>query len=191
MELDKSLYGPLAFLAGDWTSGEDWKGENVAPAPDRSTENTRFRQEMKFVPIEDVNNHEQQLYGLRYSTFAWEEGDDEDPFHEEVGYLLWDQERKQVMKCFIVPRGVSVIAGGTASRDTETLKMVAELGSQTYGICSNKFLDEEFKTVKYEIDFKFIDENTFSYEEDTHLLMKGRDEVFHHTEKNILKRVVK
>ena len=35
-------YGPLAFLIGNWKSGEGWSGENRAPDPDRKVENTKF-----------------------------------------------------------------------------------------------------------------------------------------------------
>ncbi|MDR4484343.1 MAG: heme-binding beta-barrel domain-containing protein [Nitrospirales bacterium] len=51
------------------------------------------------------------LYGLRYSTVAWPLIQ-EQPFHEEVGYWLWDAATQQVMRCFMVPRGVLVNAGG-------------------------------------------------------------------------------
>ena len=53
-------YGPLRFLIGKWSS-EGFDGVNVAPDPDRKIENTKFRQEMTFEPIGDVNNHEQKL----------------------------------------------------------------------------------------------------------------------------------
>lgn len=183
---DNSL-GPLSYLVGNWTSGDDWKGENVAPSPDRGVENTKFRQVFSFEQINDVKNHEQVLGVLRYFTQAFEEGDEE-PFHEEVGYFIWDEHNKQVMKSFIVPRGVSVMAGATCSSDAKSFRVEASIGSQTYGICSNPFLDKEFKTVKYDLEFKQIDENTFSYDEDTQLLIKGQDEVFHHTEKNTMTR---
>lgn len=181
-------YGPLSFLIGKWSS-ESWAGENRAPDPERKEENTKFRQEMTFEPIGDVNNHEQKLYALRYSTMAWEEGGD-GPFHEEVGYWIWDKEREQVMKSFIVPRGISINAGGSAKADAKEFKVSAKVGSETYGLCSNKFLDEEFKSVQYDIIIKKIDENTFSYDEDTQIKMKGQSDIFHHTEKNTLSRVL-
>ena len=182
-------YGPLRFYIGSWES-EGFQGENRAPDPDRKVENTKFRQEMVFEPIGDVNNHEQVLYALRYSTKAWEEGDDECPFHEEVGYLIWDKANRQVMKSFIVPRGISVNAGGDSDENATEFTVKAQLGSQTYGVCSNKFLDEEFQTVSYEIKFKFIEEDKFSYDENTRLKIKGQDQIFDHTEKNIMKRIV-
>lgn len=181
-------YGPLRFYIGKWRS-EGFDGENVAPDPGRQTEVTKFRQEMIFEPIGDVNNHEQKLYVLRYKTFAWEQGDDDGPFHEEVGYFIWDKDNRQVMKSFIVPRGVAVQAGGEADINATEFSIQAKLGSTTYGICSNKFLDEEFQTVQYDVKFEFIDEDKFSYDENTQLKMKGRDKIFDHTEKNILVKV--
>lgn len=180
-------YGPLEFLIGEWSSGKDWTGENRAPDPKREEENTKFRQVMTFTPIDDVKNHEQVLSVLRYSTTAWEE-EDEDPFHEEVGYWIWDAENKQVMKTFTIPRGVSVNAGATCEANSKKFKVEAKVGSNTYGVCSNLFLDKEFKTVSYEIEIEQLDDNSFSYDEDTQLKIKGREGVFHHTEKNIMKR---
>lgn len=181
-------YGPLRFLIGNWAS-HGHLGENRAPDPDRKVENTKFRQEMHFEPIGDVENHEQLLYALRYHTKAWEEGDDEDPFHEEVGYFIWDKVNRQVMKSFIVPRGIAVNAGGEADVNATEFSMKAELGSNTYGVCSNKFLDEEFQTVSYEVKFEFLDEDEFRYDENTRIKIKGQDKIFDHTESNVLKKV--
>jgi len=180
-------YGPLRFYIGKWKS-DGFNGENRAPDPDRKVENTKFRQEMIFEPIGDVENHEQLLYALRYHTKAWEEGADDKPFHEEVGYFIWDKTNNQVLKSFIVPRGIAVNAGGTAEANATEFSVTAELGSNTYGICSNKFLDTEFQTVRYTNKFEFIDEDTFTYDENTQIKIKGQAKIFDHTEKNTLKR---
>ncbi|GJL80303.1 MAG: FABP family protein [Nitrospinaceae bacterium] len=177
--------GPLAPLAGIW---EGDKGDDKAPADDRTkTETNKFRERMTFDPCGPVNNHEQKLYGLRYSITAWQLGADE-PFHEELGYWLWDANAKQVLRCFIVPRGVAVIAGGTVEPDAKAFKLSADVGSETYGICSNKFLDKEFKTVRFEMQVTIHDDGSFSYEQDTQLLIKGQENLFHHTDKNTLRR---
>lgn len=187
--MSNSNYGPLEFYIGQWESAK-WSGENRAPDPERNVENTKFRQETTFEAIGEVENHEQSLYALRYSTLAWEEGDDEAPFHEEVGYFIWDSENKQVLKSFIVPRGIAVNAGGPAEANSKEFTVSADVGSETYGISSNIFLDKEFKSVRYDVTFKQIDENTFSYDEDTQIKIKNHKELFHHTEKNILKRIL-
>jgi hypothetical protein len=177
--------GPLAQLAGVW---EGEKGDDTAPSDARGTEQNKFRERIVFEAMGPVDNHEQRLYGLRYSTTAWRLGEDS-PFHEELGYWLWDAKDKQVLRCFIVPRGVTVIAGGTVEPDAKTFDLSAEVGSETYGICSNKFLDREFKTVRYELKITVQGPNSFSYEEDTQLKIKGQDKVFHHIDKNTLSRV--
>ncbi len=94
-------------------------------------------------------------------------------------------------KSFIVPRGISVIAGGTIDELDKVFPLSAKVGSETYGICSNLFLDEEFKSVSYDVTFTIIDENTFSYDENTQIKMKGRESIFQHTEKNVMRRVMK
>jgi hypothetical protein len=178
--------GPLAGLAGTW---EGDKGTDTAPDDDRvSKEINRYRERMTFAPTGLVENHDQKLYGLRYATTAWRLGA-EDPFHEELGYWLWDADASQVLRCFMIPRGVTVIAGGTAEPDAKSFQLAAEVGSETYGICSNRFLDEQFKTVRYELTFELRDANTIVYREDTVLKIKGQDELFHHTDENTLARV--
>ena len=64
----------------------------------------------------------------------------------------------------------------------------AEVGSQTFGICSNPFLDREFKTLRYQLKFEVRDTNSISYWEDTVLQLKGQDELFHHTDEHVLSR---
>ncbi|MDH3643586.1 MAG: heme-binding beta-barrel domain-containing protein [Gammaproteobacteria bacterium] len=177
--------GPLAALAGVW---EGDKGNDRAPAADRGLEVNDFRERMSFEPIGLVDNHEQLMYGLRYATMAWEIGD-EDPFHEEVGYWLWEPAEQQVLRCFIVPRGISVIAGGTVAGDASSFELVAEVGSDTYGICSNRFLDREFRTLRFEYRIDVHDNDSFSYDQDTQIEIKGKDELFHHRDANTLRRV--
>lgn len=180
-------YGPLAFYIGHWESKE-YSGKNKAPDPDRNEENTNFRQEMIFTPAGLTENHEQALYALNYQTKAWEEDGDEEPFHQEVGYFIWDKENRQIMKCFSVPRGISAIAGGTTEETDNAFTLNAKVGSETYGICSNIFLDQEFKSISYDVTFTIIDKDTFSYEENTQIKMKGRDSLFQHTESNVMIR---
>lgn len=177
--------GPLSGLAGIW---EGEKGDDTAPSKDRDIAKNKFRERMTFEPLGPVNNHEQVLYGLRYSTTAWKLGD-KDPFHEELGYWLWDSGAKQVFRCFMVPRGVTVIAGGSVQPDAKTFELSADVGSETFGICSNPFLDKEFKTVRYTLKVTIHDWKSFSYAEDTQIKIKGQSETFHHVDKNTLSRV--
>ena len=87
------------------------------------------------------------------------------------------------------PRGNGDRAGGTVEPEAREFHLAAEVGSETYGICSNRFLDREFKTVRYELKVTIHDANSFSYEEDTQLQIKGQSELFHHIDKNTLIRL--
>jgi len=176
--------GPLAALVGTWEGNE---GVDIAPTKDGSKE-THFRERITFEPIGPVVNGAQTLYGLRYSTVTWPLIQ-EQPFHEEVGYWLWDAERKQVMRCFVVPRGVVVNAGGTSEPHAKQFSMTAEAGSAIYGILSNPYLDQAAKTIRYELTVTSHEPWKFSYKEDTQLEMAGQADLFHHTDQNSLKRL--
>ena len=88
-----------------------------------------------------------------------------------------------------MPRGVTILAGGGAEATDKTFSLVATVGSETYGICSNRFLDKEFKTVKYELKVTVHGANSFSYDENTQLKVRGQSNIFNHRDKNTLTRV--
>ena len=176
--------GPLAALAGIW---EGDKGIDISRVHSKETE-TKFREKILFEPLGPVTNGPQVLYGLRYSTTCWRLGE-EAPFHEEVGYWLWDSGRKQVLRSFTVPRGVVINAGGDAEADSRSFHLSAEVGSETYGILSNKYLDESYKTRKYLLDVTIHDDGSFSYKEDTQLWIPINQAIFHHTDQNTLQKV--
>lgn len=177
--------GPLADLVGIW---EGDKGDDIAPSDDRGVENNKYRERLTLERISPVQNHEQNLHVLRYSTRAWRIGE-EDSFHEELGYWSWEPETKEVMRSFLIPRGIALIAGGKAEKNALKFHLKAETGSCTFGICTNPFLDREFKIISYEVTITIHDKNSFSYEQDTVLQLPGRKDVFHHRDQNTLKRV--
>ena len=123
-EIIKNL-GPLATLVGTW---EGDKGIDVSRIHSKET-TTQYRERIVFEPLGPVNNGPQKLYGLRYSMTCWRLGE-EDGFHEELGYWLWDAANKQVLRCFMVPRGVLINAGGDAEADSKSFHLSAEVGSE-------------------------------------------------------------
>jgi len=159
----------------------------VAPGRDGAAE-SRYRERIVFEPMGPVQNGPQTIYGLRYATTAWRLGE-EDAFHEEQGYWLWDSRVGQVMRSFIVPRGVAVNAGGAAGADDKTFRMSAQVGSEVYGVTSNPFLGRAKRTVRYELTVTIHDGGRFSYDEDTQIKIEGQDEIFHHTDRNTLTKV--
>ena len=178
--------GPLATLVGTWEGGA---GTDIAPAePNRKeTATSPFRERTTFEPIGLVDNHEQTLCGLRYLTVAWRIGQ-ADAFHQDTGYWLWDAKNEQVMRAFVVPRGVTILAGGKAAADAKAFDLVAERGAPVFGVCSGPFLEKEFRTVRFTMKVRILGPDEFSYEEDTVLEIPGQP-TFHHTDGNTLKRV--
>lgn len=178
------MLGPLASLAGSW---EGDKGIDVSRIHSEIKE-TQYREKVSFEPLGPVSNGPQELYGLRYSMTAWRL-DEDDAFHEEVGYWLWDSGNNQVLRCFMVPRGVLINAGGEARKDSKSFSLSAEVGSETYGILSNKYLDESYKTMKYLLDVIIHDDGSFSYKETTQLWIPVNKAIFDHTDENTLFKV--
>lgn len=183
MEIHKEL-GPLASLVGTFEGGT---GDDTAPSDDRGTEKNKYLERTVFEPTGKVQNHEQVLYGLRYHTQAFRLGET-DAFHDEVGYWLWDAEAKMIYKSITIPRGEILLAGGSAQADSRSFKLTAELGSKTFGICSNPFLDREFQTVGFELQMTLTDDG-FSYDQLTKIQIKGQKSAFEHRDKNALKKL--
>jgi hypothetical protein len=188
MRFDLNL-GPLGPLLGIWEGGQ---GTDVAPS-DRAETNrqlatSKYRERMVFEPTGRVDNHEQSLYGLRYSTKAWRIGAP-DPYHEELGYWLWDPATALIIRSFMPPRGLTVLAGGNATATARQFSLEARAGDEVFGICSSPFLTAEFKTVRYTLSLEFLDDDTLHYHEHTWLKLKDRAEPFDHRDENTLRRV--
>jgi hypothetical protein len=184
-QLNLDELGPLQNLVGTFKGDI---GDDIAPSDDRGTENNKFHEVIIFTHILPAANHEQTLYGIRYHQQVFRH-DEEFPFHDQVGYWHWDPKAKLVMQSLTIPRAMAALAGGHAEHDSKSFKLKAELGSKTFGIASNPFLDKEFQTVEYEIQIAFLDDETFSYDQVTKIKIKGKPNIFEHRDKNTLKRV--
>ncbi|VFN01595.1 MAG: hypothetical protein BECKG1743D_GA0114223_103981 [Candidatus Kentron sp. G] len=176
--------GPLGPLAGTW-EGEE--GLDISYIHEQEVK-TPFREKIVLEPFGPVGNGPQILYALRYSATAWKK-ETGDAFHEELGYWLWDAGNEQIMRCFMVPRGVTIIAGGTIKEGSKKFTLKAVDGSDTYGVLNNLFLSITHRTVAYTLDLEVIDGNTFRYEEDTELYIPVKRDVFHHRDSNKLTKI--
>ncbi len=177
--------GPLAPLVGIW-EGSDGLDVAYQYGPDASVE-TPFRERMSFEPTGLVANGSQRLYGLDYRTNAWRLGEDE-PFHAEVGYWLWDADAAHLMRCFMVPRGAMVLAGGDAAADAQSFELRAERGDPVHGILSNPHLEAAARTTHYTLKLRF-EAGQLVYQEETVLALEGQPEPFRHTDRNRLNKV--
>ena len=115
-------------------------------------------------------------------------GDEENPFHTEVGYWLWDGATGEVMRGFVVPRGITVLAGGTAAADAKEFTLTAEPGDPQYNIGENKYLAHERVDAQLRGHDHDQRRRLWSYDETTMLKMVEFDEPFAHTDHNTLRR---
>lgn len=180
-------WGPLAALAGEW-QGEG--GLDTAYSHSRGEVlQTPYLEKVTLKPFGPVDNGRQSLYGLDYKSAMWR-GDEENPFHTEVGYWLWDAATGEVMRGFVVPRGITVLAGGIAGADATSWTMKAVNGTVPYSIGENTYLAANASTLSYEVTITVdAGAGTWSYDETTMLRMNEFPEPFAHTDHNTLHRV--
>ncbi|AXF84921.1 hypothetical protein DTO96_100637 [Ephemeroptericola cinctiostellae] len=176
--------GPLAPMAGVWqgTRGLDVKPKAEGPKKQAYVENITLQ------PIDPQTNGPQLFYGLRYHTHITKP-DNVKTYHDQVGYWLWEPATQTIIHTLTIPRGQIVMAVGKAAPDARTFELIATNDDVNFGIRSAPFIEDNFKTVEFRITVTIHDDGTWGYEEDTVMMIKGQDEPFHHTDKNLLHKV--
>ncbi len=177
-------WGPLEGLAGEW-EGDGGLDTAYSHSAGRVLD-TSFREKCSLKPFGPVDNGHQHLFGLDYRSAMWR-GVEANPFHTEVGYWLWDAATGEVTRAFVVPRGISVLAGGTATSDASTFVLEAQKGGTPYAIGENRYLADHASTLSYEVTITIADDG-WSYDEITMLQMSEFDDPFAHTDHNTLRR---
>jgi hypothetical protein len=177
-------WGPLGPLAGEW-EGQGGLDTAFSHSEERVL-GTTYLEKCTLKPFGPVDNGEQHLYGLDYRSAMWR-GDEENPFHTEVGYWLWDAAAGEVVRGFVVPRGITVLAGGSATADAAEFSLRAAKGETLYAIGENKYLAQHASTLSYEVTVTLGD-GSWSYRETTMLKMDEFTEPFAHTDGNTLYR---
>jgi hypothetical protein len=176
--------GPLTPLAGIW---EGARGIDVNPKADGACQQA-FVEHIELQPIDPQSNGPQLFYGLRYHTHIVKPGELE-TYHDQVGYWLWEPATGSVIQTLTIPRAQVALAVGHADPDAKSFELIAVHGSETNGICSNPFLESAFKTVEFRIRVTVNPDGTWSYQEDTVLMIRGQNAPFHHTDHNTLTKI--
>ena len=176
--------GPLRGLAGIW---QGTRGLDVKPKADGPRKQA-YVERIELQPIDPATNGPQLLYGLRYHTHVTKP-DQVKTYHDQVGYWLWEPATGTVIHTLTIPRGQVAMASGQAAADATSFELVATQGLDTWGICSAPFLHQAFRTTEFRIKVSVNADGTWSYEEDTVLQIQGRDEPFHHTDRNTLSKI--
>ncbi len=181
--------GPLTPFVGEWEGniGVDLSYHNK----DDETSETGYFERWAFHPIPKQENGKQELEGLKYENQAWRHGEESmDPFHDEIGYLLWEKTTGTIMRVVVFGRGIAMIAGGTAKARDRKLHFKATPGDPNFGILQNKYLSQRAELKGLEWNVSFNDDETFSYTQDLVLKLAaiGGKEM-HHTDRNTLRCV--
>ena len=179
-------FGPLACLIGTWKGD---KGLDVAPEPDGSEENP-YHETIVFEAVGDVTNAESQvLVTVRYLQIVRRKSNDE-VFHDQTGYWMWDAAAGTVIQSLTIPRAVCVLAGGTHSGPVDpkqgvSLKVGAKLGDPDWGIAQSPFMRDRASTLEFSHELTVVGDR-LSYSETSLLDIYGR--TFEHTDRNELTR---
>jgi hypothetical protein len=176
--------GPLTGMAGIW---EGIRGLDVKPKVDGPRQQA-YVERIELQPIDPQTNGPQLFYGLRYHIHIVKP-EQVKSYHDQVGYWLWEPATGTVIQTLAIPRAQVAMAAGKANADSTSFELVATRDSDTYGICSTPFLDYAFKTVEYRIKVSINPDDTWSYDQDTVMMIRGKTEPFHHTDRNTLIRV--
>jgi hypothetical protein len=176
--------GPLRRLAGVWQSDQGVDINPKAEGPERR----EYRENIRMEPIDPQPNGPQLLYGLRYHIHI-NTPEEAITFHDQVGYWLYEPTTGMIMQTLAIPRGQVALAGGMAKPGDKQIFVEARRGDPRFGICSNPFLDEAFRTDYYRIDIAFNDDGSWTYVTRTDLAIRGKTPAFDHRDTNTMRRI--
>lgn len=174
--------GPLQGMAGVW---QGTRGLDVKPKAEGAKKQA-YVERIELQPIDPQTNGPQLFYGLRYHTHVTKP-EQVKTYHDQVGYWLWEPATGTVVHTLTIPRGQTVLATGKATADARTFSLRAT--REDGQISDIPFLAHAFKTVEFVIDVTLHDDGTWSYDEDTVMLIQGQSEPFHHRDRNTLSKV--
>ena len=173
--------GPLRAMAGVWTGARGLDTKPKADGPKKQA----YVERMELQPLDPQTNGPQLLYGLRYHTHVVKPGEVK-TYHDQVGYWLWEPATGTVIHTLTIPRGQVVMAAGQAAVDATEFELVAREDDPSFGIRSAPFLQHAFRTVEFRIKVTVNPDGSWTYDEDTVLMIRGQTELFHHADRNTL-----
>ena len=177
-------YGPLAALIGVWKGD---KGTDIAPEPE-GTEVNPYLETLSFSAIGDVTNAGTQTLAVLHYRQIVRRKSDQQVFHDESGYWMWDAASQTIMHSLTIPRGVCILAGGhapSASDKCITLEVAAAADHPDWHIIQSPFMREKACTTAFRHHIT-VDGNTLHYVETTMLDIYGK--AFEHRDENTLTR---
>ncbi|MCW9032930.1 MAG: heme-binding beta-barrel domain-containing protein [Alphaproteobacteria bacterium] len=179
-------YGPLKQLLGTWKGDQ---GVDIAPEPD-GEENNPYYETIIYEDVGDLANaEEQKLAAVHYRQIVRRKSND-DVFHDQTGYWIWDAESKTVMHSFVIPRAVSVVAGGKYNGEVDAegrvvLELTAKIGDPEWSIVQSPFMTKKASSMEFSQKV-IVGSGKMNYSQTTWVDIYGKK--FEHTDDNELSR---
>ena len=177
-------YGPLTPFIGTWKSVPS-KGVDVAPGQTGSDVGkggkavSPFYETITFTPnIPVTNNSVQNLIALFYHQAVYRTTNNH-WFHDQIGYLTYDQTNNLVYDTFCIPRAVCVVAEG---RPGKTLVLT----TKSQGVAQTQYMVHNDQTNFVKITLS-VSGNKLKLKYVTHLFVYGKP--FDHTDQDTLEKV--
>ncbi len=177
-------YGPLKGLIGVWKGAQ---GVDVAPDPD-GIENNPYYETITYTAVGDVTNAESQVLSiLHYRQIVQRKSNDE-VFHDQTGYWMWDPREDVVMHSLVIPRGVCLLAGGGYRRQKDIenhviIEVKAHVDDHDWKIIQSPFMQEKARTTEFYQKIT-VENEKLSYSQTTIVDIYGK--IFEHTDENEL-----
>jgi len=178
---DLDQYGPLAGLIGDWKGD---RGLDVARENDGPDDNPYF-ESITFEPVGEVENAEEQvLMAVAYKQIVYRKSNDE-AFHHQQGYFIWEKATNAITHAFTIPRGLSLLCNGNVeSHDNKVqFEFWADSKDENFNIIQTPFMKKNAKTESFTQTIKLAS-NQLSYRQVTKLNIYGKD--FDHSDESVL-----
>jgi hypothetical protein len=183
---NEAKQNPLIGLIGKW---EGDKGTDLAPKPEEDENNAYYETlVVEAIDMEISNAEEQELTAVRYHQTVHEKETDE-MSHSETGFWIWDNNSDTIMCAFSIPRGISLLCGGTYSNLGEgefSFQVSAQTDDPNWGIVQSPFMKGKAKTLAFKRELKLTG-NILSYEQETTVEIYGK--TFAHRDNNTLTKV--
>lgn len=133
-----------------------------------------------------TNANRERLVGLRYHQGVSRKST-KLPFHDQVGYWVWDAATGTVIQSLLIPRAVGVLASGrwVAGAGPVVLEVACAADDPHWGVVQSPFMRDNARTVAFRHRLT-VDRDTLAYEETTVVDIYGKR--FEHTDTNTLTR---
>lgn len=183
-EVGEVDYGPLKALIGVWKGGD---GVDIAPEPD-GTETNPYFETISYSAGGDLKNAERQTLAVVYYRQIVQRKSNDEVFHDQTGYWMWDAETETVMHSFTIPRAVCVVAGGKYNGEIDAdgrtiIEVAAKLGDENWGIIQSPFMRDNASTTAFNQKM-IVGNGKLSFSQTTMLDIYGK--AFEHTDDNEL-----